>query len=629
MAFAALDAARRDWSYALRALRRTPGFTVGAVLILGLGIGMTTAMLSVFNSALLQKLPVREQDRLVVLWPVGKGGTEVPFDSAGYETLRGNSHTMEGLAGFAHWGATESAISDGDQPLHVRQALVTGNFFSVLGAAPVLGRLLQPSDDGKGTSHVMVISYSLWQSRFHGDRSVIGKQLSWRSAGWSYTIVGVAPPGLDYPIGTDYWAPAWAGMWFDMVGRLKPGATPAAAQAELADAVKRKQEETGTPLLAGAFARPLTEAIYGDIRPAMLVMTAAAGLLLLIACTNVGNLLLLRAAGRVREIAVRRALGASRSDIFRQFLAESTVLGLLGGALGLGIASGLLRLFTAIAPQGFPRADMIRVAGMPLVVGIAVTLATVILTGLAPLMSAGRADVDAPLLRLDSRAGTESRGRRRVRQALVAGQVALALVVLAGASLLTRSLIRLERLPLGLTPDRFTIVQLIPPVLTDTSYVPWIAELDRLLPAIRSLPGVVGVTPILAPPFTGSNTFTGVLEVEGRPEPPGESSPRISFDAVGADFFRAFDLPLLRGRGFTDADRIGTPLVAVVTNAIARRSWPGEDPIGKRVRFLGEAGDQTWRTVIGVSEDVHFREFRTATPMMFVEYHQMSFWQGT
>jgi len=208
MGRALVDAARRDWSHAVRVLRRTPGFTLVAVLILGLGIGMATAMLSVVNSALLQKLPVRDQDRLVVLWPVGKGGTEVPLDLSEIEKFRDNSHTLQGIAGFVHYGAREVAISDGDEPLHLRQALVTSNFFTVLGASPVLGRLLQPEDKLDAATHAMVISHSVWQRRFGGDRAVIGKQLNWRTAGWSYTIVGVAPPGLDFPVGTDYWAPS-------------------------------------------------------------------------------------------------------------------------------------------------------------------------------------------------------------------------------------------------------------------------------------------------------------------------------------------------------------------------------------------------------------------------------------
>jgi len=460
------------WIHALRALRRTPTFTGTAILILGLGVGMATAMLSVFDAALLQPLPIRDQNRVIVAWPVGKGGTEFPLFAEEYERLRDNSTTMEGVAGFAHWGAVHTPFSIGDQSLQLRQAQVSPNFFSVLGTSPALGRLLQPGDRMDGSTPVMVISHATWRRLFAGERAVIGKQLKWLPTGTSFTIVGVAPPGLDYPIGTDVWVPAWPGQPLDVIGRLKPSATPAAAQAELLTVVLEWRQRTGNNSLESAFARELPAMIYGDVRPAILVMTAAAGLLLLIACTNVGNLLLLRAAGRGREVAIRRALGASRWDIFRQIFSESVVLGLLGGTLGLTLALGLLRGFVALAPDDLPRMEAIRLAGTPLLVAFAVTFATVMLTGLAPLLSTGRADIDAPLLRQDNRSGTESRTRRRIRQLLVSGQVALALVVLAGASLVTRSLIRLETLSFGYDRDQLSIVQLVPPPLADTSYVP-------------------------------------------------------------------------------------------------------------------------------------------------------------
>jgi predicted permease len=614
------------WLRGLRTLRRTPGFTVIAILILGLGIGVATAMISVFDSAVLRPLPVRDQDRVVVMWPLGAGGTEIPFDSEEFRRLQSNSRTLESLAGFVHWGAVDAALADGDTPRRLRMAQVTSNFFTVLGASAVVGRLLVPADRAEGDEHVMVISYAVWQRLFAGDRRVVGRQLKWLSAAQSYTVVGVAPPGLDYPLGADVWIALWPKAPVDLLGRLKRDATAAAAEAELAAAVADYQRRTGDKRGVGAFARSLPEVVYGNVRPVLLVMTVAAGLLLLIACINVGNLLLLRAAARRREIAVRRALGASPGDLFAQLFAESGVLALGGGALGLGIASLLLRLFVTFAPRTVPRMEMIRLAGAPLLVAIGATLLTVGLTGLVPLLSSRRRGADASILRLDGRAGMESRDRRRLRYLLVAGQMALALVVLDGASLLGRSLIRLETQSLGYRPDRMSVLELVAPLVSDTSYRTWISYVDKALPAIRAVPGVIGASPVLAPPFTGSNTFTLALEAEGGGD---RRTPIVSFDAVGPDYFRATDLRLLRGRSFTDDDRVDTPPVAIVTNTIARWLWPGQDPIGKRVRFLGDTATNSWRTIIGVSDDLHFRDFRAATPMVFLEYHQLSFWQGT
>lgn len=616
----------RELTTGLRALRRSPGVTVAAVLILGLGIGAATAMVSVFHAAVVRRLPVPEQERLVVLWPLGDGGVEIPFTREQVDHLNRESRTLQGMAGFTHWGNYEAGISLVDGPsMPLRLAQVTGNWFQVLGASPVLGRLLRPGEiDG---DRVVVLSYGAWQQKFGGDSSVIGKQLIWRLVNTKFTIVGVAPPGLDYPVGTEMWVPAGPEWPLDGVGRLRPGATVASARAEVTALVLATPRFAGGSIV-GVFAEEFPTMVYGDVRPALLVMVAATGILLLIACTNVGNLLLLKAADRAREIAVRRALGASPAAIFRQLAWESSLLGAIGGLVGVAIALLLLRLVVILAPANLPRLDTIGLSGAPLAIGLMVTLATVFLTGLAPLIGTRRWGVDAPLLLGGGRTITESRGRRRIRQLLVAGQVALAVVMLHGAALLIRSLVRLETLDLGYHTDQLTFVQLIPPTNTGAPTQTWFTLLDRLMPAVRVVPGVVGASPLLAAPFTGSNTFTTTLEAEGGPAETGQTTPVVSSDAVGPDFFRVMDLPLIRGRGFTEADRAGTLPVAVVTSTIAERLWPGVDPLGRRVRLAGDTGEAKWRTVVGVAADLHFREYRTATPTIFLESHQLDFWQG-
>ena len=386
----------------------------------------------------------------------------------------------------------------------------------------------------------------------------------------------------------------------------------------------------GNPSLVGAFAESLPVAVTGNVRPALSAMTLAALLLLLIACTNVGNLLILRAGNRLQESAIRRSLGASRAALVRQSVIESTLLAVGGGLVGLLVATGLLRLFVLIAPRDFPRVDMVRIDGWVLLCSFAITLLTAVVTGLAPLMSSGQSTERHPLLRSDHRGGTESRGRRRTGQVLVVAQVALAMVLVAGSGLVARSLIRLETLNLGFATSHLSVVEMVPPPdQFDNEYVGWIRLLERALVALQSTPGVVAASPVAASPFTGSNTFTAALEAEGREAVPGLTTPIVSWEGVGAGFFAALDLPVLRGRGITDQDGRNTLPVVVVTGAIARRLWPGQDPIGRRVRFVTDTGERNWRTVVGVAGELHFRDLRASTPTAFFPYAQLPFWQGT
>jgi putative ABC transport system permease protein len=619
----------RDAASALRALRRSPGVTLTAVLILGIGIGAATAMVSVFHAAVLQRLPVSDQNRLAVLWPLREGGVEVPFTKEQLEHLNRESRTLEAVAGFAHWGNYDAAMRLNGQDVSLRLTVVTGNWFQVLAASPALGRLLLPGE--VASDGVAVLSFGAWQRKFGGDSSIVGKQLNWPLTRQKFTVVGVAPPGIDYPVGTEVWTPDNAAWSFDGVARLRAGATVQSAKAEVAALVTSGPLGFPDNLVVGAFAQDLPTMVYGSVRPALLAMVAATGLLLLIACINVGNLLLLKAADRTREIAVRRALGASPSAIFRQLAWESSLLGIIGGLIGIALAILLLRLLLVLAPADLPRIDTITLAGPALVIGLLVTLVTVFATGLAPIIGTRLTASDGPLVLGGGRTVSEGPGRRRVRRLLVAGQVTLAVVLLHGCGLLIRSLVRLETLELGYQTERLTFVQLIPPTNADAQAQPsqtWFTLLDRLLPELRAVPGVVGASPLAAPPFTGSNTFTTALEAEGPSTIVGKTTSAVSFDAVGPDFFRAMDLPVIRGRGFTGEDRVGTVPVAVLTRTIAEWLWPDEDPVGRRVRLTGDTGVAKWRTVIGVVPDLHFREYRTSTPTIFFEASQIDFWQG-
>ena len=617
-----IDALLADLRYALRQLRRAPTFAATVVLILGIGIGMATAMFTVFRAVVMEKLPVRDPDRVVVLWTFRDPTVELPVGLKEVDDLRRESRTLANVAGFAHWGAQVIPLTDGDRPIVLKQAMVTAGFFDVLGARPVLGRLLRPEDGFEGAAPVAVISYQTWQRDFGGDPRVLGRRLTTTQDQRSYAIVGVTPPGLDFPVGTDYWIGPRPFDLIDVVARLAPIATPASAQLEFLSIARQLDHERRTPVYpTGATVRTLTQAVLGDTKPILVALTAAVTLLLLIVCVIVSSLLLLRASRRAPEIVMRRALGASSRQIARLLVAESALLATAGGALGLVCAAGLLKLLLVFAPAQVPRMDMIRLAGTPVDVAARVTLLAVMLFGLVSALLAARGD-PAFLLRIDSRSGTETRGRRRFRQSLVASQVALAVVMLAGAGLLVRSLERLERLDLGYEADNLSILDLAVPFAKYGSPQKVFAMFDDLYGRLRAVPGVTAFTPVLYPPFLGANLMQVTPVLEGQSRAAVDATPNVPLEGGGTEYFRTFGIPILRGRGFLPSDRESAPKIVVVSEAVARRLWPGQDPVGQRLRFLG--GDPNdWRTVVGVAGDIRFRRLKEATPMIYLPWHQL------
>jgi putative ABC transport system permease protein len=608
---------------ALRGFRRNPTFSITAVLILGVGIGMASAMWTVFNAVLVQQLPVLDQDRIILPRTLDAGGVDMGMSPRQLPQLGKEMRTVSSMAGIVHWGTYPFALADGDRPIVLSQTQVTGNFFEVLGARPVLGRLLRADDDSN--SRVLVLSYGAWQRRFGGNPAVIGHVFKQGFTGLSLTVVGVAPPGLDYPAGTDGWRPQWGSNDVDVIARLAPGASPAAARSEFFAAVQQIDRQLSTPInVTGSDVRTLRTAVVGNAQAAIIVVAAAVGLLLVIVCVNVGNLLLLRATVRSREFAVRLALGAGSADIVRQLLLENVLLAMAGGALGLVLAEATRRVLIAAAPSELPRLDALRVAGVPVVATIVVSLLTVLLFGMLPALTGARGR-PAAMLRQDARSGAGSRQRRRTRQLLVASQVALALVMLSGAGLLTRSLRRLETIRLGYTPRHLMFLELTyPPKLYD-SLSTIFDVYDVLNRRLAVLPGVTGVTPVLIPPFQGPNVWTGVWEVEGLSRAQNDALPLVPEEIGNANYFRTLGIPILRGRGFLETDREKAPNVVVVSQTAARTFWPGQDPIGKRLRFF--RADTTWRTVVGITDDIHYRALREATPMVFMPFRQY-YWQG-
>jgi predicted permease len=617
----------------LRGLGRTPAFTAAALAILGLGIGTAVAVFTVFRAVLYQRIPVTDPDRVVQISTYRDPAVEFGLVKSDLKVVMQQSRTLRSVGGYAHWGTSQGPLVDGDRTLTLGRVVVSGGFFDALGARPAAGRLLKPEDDVMGAAPALVISYQNWQQWFGGDPRVVGHHLYEPYSQLTYTIVGVAPAGLDFPSGAGYWLP-WpspdtgnTGYSTIAIARLAPGATPSSAASEFASIIKRTSLPWRTAQygITGAKVVPFTQAMLGDARPALIALTAAVVLLLVIACVNVGGLLLLRAGTRARELAIRRALGATYGDVTRQLLLESALLAAGGGALGLLFAVSLIRLLIVLAPSRLPRLDVIGMSGAPVFAAIGVTILAVLLFGVVPSLLAARTDV-ATTLRLDARSGRDSAARRRFRHVLVAAQTTLALVMLAGGALLARSLARLESVDLGYRADHLTHLATSWPSKKYDSVYKYYPVGEDILRRWRAIPGVVALTPELIPPLVGENVFIGRVDKEGQSPSQFVSNPFFPELSGDKDYFRTLGAPILRGRAFTDADREDAPLVAIVSEMAAKRLWPGENPIGKRIHYLSR--DSTaWRTVIGVVGDAHIRSLRTAAPIIYVPWRQMDFWQ--
>jgi putative ABC transport system permease protein len=645
-----LDTVRRDLSFTARSLRRSPTFSVTVVLILGLAIGMSSAMFTVFRAVLLERLPIVQQNRVVELSGLGGGAaSEIPITPAQLRRFADHSHTVQAAAGLAHWRVLLESLADRDRSLSLNEAVVTDDFFTVLGARPALGRLFKKGDAvpwGAGAPNAdvpVVLSHAVWTRDFGGDPSILGHTLRLPKMSWGLMVIGIAPAGLDYPHGVQFWIASDYGS-LDVVARLAPTATPETARQEFQSFLAHDPDEiayNAATSLRGQV-HTISDMVSGSARPALIALTAAVALLLLLACTNVGNLLLLRAAGRVREMAIRRAVGASAGDLVRQLLTESVLLALAGGIVGVLFARALLGTLVRLAPAGLPRTDLIVQAGTPVLTALVVTGVTVLLFGVLPSLTAVRFDLSSPL-RADARSGTEGRRLRRVRQLLVASQVALAVVVLAGAGLLVRSLRQLVTLDTGYDIGHMTMLnfslpwaQMVndckpPGVLAHADSVRWndcysgrnYTAHEHVMASVRAVPGVEAVSPEAVPPFLGSNVWMGRFAAQEQSDAASKLNPWFAFDAVGPEYFKAMGVPLLAGRTFTDVDREDAPRVAIITEGVARRLWPHESPIGKRLREGEEHAPDSLITVVGVVRDFNYRIYREPTPTVFRPYRQV------
>jgi len=619
------DRVARDIRVALRGFRRSPTFAVTAVLILGVGIGMTVAIWAVFNAVLLRPPPVSDPDRIVIPRILDNGGNELAAGLKDLVQMRQISRTLRAITAYGTRGAVNFPMTDGDRPLPLAGSQVDGQFFDVLGVRPVTGRLLNADDDS--LSRVIVLSYDAWQRYFNGDPSAVGRRFRQPTLGVTYTVVGVAPPGIDLPAGADYWLPVPSSRTeLQIVGRLAPHTTLAASRVEYRSIVEqqiREQHWQGSFSLVEM--NPFDTAVVGSARPVLVALIAAVSLLLAIICINIGNLQLMRAAARSREFAVRRALGATYLDVVRQLIVECVLLGAAGGALGLAVGEVARRALIAAAPSQLPRLDAVRVSGAPIGVATAVTLVCILLFGILPVLAGARGDA-AVQLRLDTRSGKSTRGRRMLRHVLVGAQVALALILLAGAGLLGRSLQRLQSLDLGFHADHLSMLFVTVPAAKYPDRAHMFALWEEIAPRIHAVAGVTGVAPTAGSPLAGLGYLLGPWQSDQQSVADVAHSPLISIEVGAPESFRVLGIPILRGRGFLDSDREGSQLVAVVSAAVAQRYWPLQDPIGKRIRG-SSAVPPPWLTVVGVVGDTRWRSLRDETPLIYLPYRQ-EFWQG-
>jgi predicted permease len=623
-----------DLRFAARALARTPGFTAAAVLTLALGLGANTAIFSVVDAALLRPLPFHDPERLVLVWETMGDWKTRWVAPANFVDWRRDARSFDGLAGYS---SADLNLAGAGDPERLKAAVVSDNLFDLLGARPALGRVFRRGEDESGP-RLAILGDGLWRRRFGADLAVIGRAV--RLNGEPHEIVGVMPPSFRFPTAAELWVPGVQGIpflhsvlrgqdmrtmrdshLFTVVGRLASGRTAAAAQADMDTiAARLAAEYPDTNAGLGVNVASLREHLVGDVRPALAVLAGAVAFVLLVACANVAGLLLARATQRAQETAVRVALGAGRGRLVRQGLAESLLLSLAGGALGVGLAYWGVDAIVALSPPGMAGLDAARPDARVLAFAGAVSLLTAGLFGLLPAVQAVRPEA-AGLLSAGVRA-SGGPARARARRVLVVAEIGMAHVLLVGAALMLATLVRLRSVDAGFDDANLLTFQVS---LADARYREphrRRAFYDGVLEGARRLPGVAEAGAVMRLPLADGPVNRG-LSIEGRPAPaPGEDH-SVDYQVVSADYLSAARIPLLRGRGLTDADDEGAPRVVLINEAAVRRYFPNEDPLGRRVG-MGDGDDPAnWRTVVGVVGDVRHRgPDQAATPAAFAPYRQ-------
>ena len=625
-----IDDLRQDVRYALRAMRREPALSLGIIATLTLSIGATTALFSVVNSVLLRPLPFPDPDRLLIAGAAGRGGQMWSIFGPDYLAWKARCTSCAEVAAVSGTGAAN--VSTGKEADRVVVSQVTANLFAAARIQPVLGRTFLPEETGRSSlggasssapTTAVILGHGNWQRRFGGDPAAVGQTID--IDGDRCAIVGIMPEGFAFPTGAEAWVPAVINPRRDnaflrVVVRVKPDATREQVLAELQAEAARIDGETGEQNPTRVVAVPVHEVLVGGYRSSLLMFFGAVGFVLLIGCANVANLLLARAAARPREFGIRVSLGAGRSRLARQLLTESSLLAAIGSALGGLAAVWLVQGFVALAPADIPRLQDIRIDGVALAFTAGLSLATGLAFGVVPMLKLSKTDAAAVLQESAPRVGGSVAGNR-LRKALVALEVALALILLIGGGLLIKSFNRLQQTESGFDPSGALSASVTVPRGNYPTVAHAAIYYDRSLSAIAALPGVDAAGVVSAPPLTRIGArISGSIRVEGEVDDrDGVLARKI---AASGGYFRAAGVPLLKGRIFDGRDTAGAPSVVIVSAALARMLWPGRDPLGQRLHigFRGES----YREVIGVVGDVkHDALAGESIPALYCAYTQI------
>jgi len=629
----------QDLRYGARMLLKSPTYTAIAIAALALSIGANTAVFSAVNTLLLRPLPLKDLDRLVFSVALREGFD--PFGSSllEFEAYRQRNHSFESI-GVA-MQRSFNLIGRGE-PERIRGASIMADYLTTLGVNPVLGRSLTLEEDQPGGPAVALIGYGFWQKHFGGDTRVIGETLNLE--GRSYTVVGVMPPGFDLPEAAEIWLPLQTKIdslpltdravpGYEVVAKLRPGVSLKEADAESKSIARQLEQEfpqirRGWSVKLIWLRQELLGDLAGRVNKALVALIGGVGFLLLICCANVANLQLARGIARTRELALRRALGASRSRLIRQLLTESMLLALLGGAAGLVLAHWIVPLLAAINPiQGISLAGFFhsfRIDSRVLIFALLMTLATGVIFGLLPaLKGAGEREVMPSLKQGDQHsASAPGHGWLNV---LIVSEIAIAMTLLVAGGLIARSFNRLQHVDLGFKSDNLLTVKMILPASKYSEYRQRIAFVDQVLERVKILPGVLSAGTTTNIPLEREIAYDSVFSVEGRPPVNPNDVPITSHRLVSPGYLKTLGVTLIKGRLIDESDRAGKPPVVVISEELARQAWPGEDPLGKRIKRVRPNQDFPWMTVIGVVKDVKedLFNYRINRPVWYVPYAQL------
>jgi putative ABC transport system permease protein len=629
----------QDIRYGVRMLRKDAGFTAIALLTLALGIGANTAIFSILDAVLLKPLPFPEPDRLMAIWGTDSKAGEAhrALSYPDFTDYRDQNRNLEALAAYTDGTFT---LTGNAEPAQLHGGIVSASLLSVLRVAPAIGTGFTPEDDKPG-ARVVLLSHSMWKGRYGGDPAIIGRTIALNER--RYTVIGVMPPSFQFPLDAEQ-VDLWTTMAIEMVAdqpeealtaqrgahflygiaRLKTGTTLAQANADAAavSAGLEKQYPDENSHL-GLALQPAAEALVGNVRASLLMLFGAVGFLLLIACANVANLLLARGASREREMAVRGALGAGHARLVRQLLTESIILSLAGGGAGLVLAAWATRFLSSLPSLQIPRLAQARLDWVALLFMTGASVLTGVIFGIAPALHSSKLKL-AFTLKEGGRTATAGTAQNRVRRLLVIGEVSLALVLVIGASLLAESLVNLWRVPPGFDPSNVLTFNVNLPAVRYAKSEQSIEFYRQLIDRIRSVNGVKDASGIFPLPLSDSQIRTS-FAVEGRPVAKGEE-PRTHLRVIDRDYFKTMHIPLLAGRMFTNRDDAKGAPVAIINEAFAKKVFPSESPLGKRIRpDAAETGTPPMREIVGVVGNVKYRHlWEAAEPECYMPYDQLA-----